>query len=173
MAGKGSLGRVVSPEQKKKTAESLHQFYEDHPEAKQAHSLRMKRQMQEYPEGTKKRQQAGGRAAKPLPESMLSLSKRTVTKIMKRLGVGCSRCGWKEATCDVHHIQGRKIPDPHNHKNLTYVCPNCHRLAHTKKIKPEELISLEQQIGERWKSVYYPNSGLSGWNRSVAVNHAS
>lgn len=89
------------------------------------------------------------------PESLLELSTRTVRKILKRLGLGCSRCQWNEGTCDLHHIKGRKILNPDHHSNLTYICPNCHRLFHEKKIGAIDVQSLELQIGDKWKEVYY------------------
>jgi hypothetical protein len=89
------------------------------------------------------------------PESILDLSLRTVCKIMKRLKVGCSYCGWNETVCDIHHINGRKCQDPDNHKNLTYLCPNCHRKCHKGLIKKDDLTSLEDYIGDRWKEFYY------------------
>lgn len=42
-------------------------------------------------------------------KSILDVSKRTISKILKRLDIGCCICGWKEASCDIHHINGRKI----------------------------------------------------------------
>ena len=66
------------------------------------------------------------------PQSILDLSSRTVSKIIQRLEIGCSRCKWNEATGDIHHINGRNIPNADNHSNLTYLCPNCHRLFHYK-----------------------------------------
>lgn len=89
------------------------------------------------------------------PQNVYELSSRTRIKILKRLAIGCSRCGWHDDICDIHHIRGRKIPDCHNHSNLTYLCPNCHRLAGNKKISSEELISMETQIGDEWKKHYY------------------
>jgi len=89
------------------------------------------------------------------PESLLSLSSRTVSKILSRLGASCSRCGWHEATCDIHHINGRKIKDADSHTNLTLLCPNCHRLAHTGKVRKEELIPLSVYIGDKWKQFYF------------------
>ena len=89
------------------------------------------------------------------PKSLLTLSRRTVTKILDRLEIGCSRCGWNEGRCDIHHINGKKIEDPHNHNNLSVLCPNCHRLAHEKKIDKNSLISLVDYIGNEWKKFYY------------------
>ena len=87
------------------------------------------------------------------------LSSRTITKVFNRLrkfeNIGCSRCGWNKSTCDMHHINGRKIPDWKNHDNISYLCPNCHRLVHTKLVPKEELISITKQIGDKWKEYYY------------------
>lgn len=89
--------------------------------------------------------------------SILELSSRTITKILLRMNLGCSKCGWNESTCDLHHINGRKIENANNHNNISLLCPNCHRLVHTGKIKKEELVSLLQQIGDKWKDYYYWN----------------
>lgn len=89
------------------------------------------------------------------PQSILDLSKRTVTKVLERMNKGCSRCGWNESTCDIHHIDGRKIPNANNHENLCLLCPNCHRLVHAGKVKKEELINLVEYIGDEWKKHYY------------------
>lgn len=91
-----------------------------------------------------------------VPLSIFDCSSRTVTKILRRLEkMHCSRCSWNEGSCDVHHIRGRKIDDPHQHSNLTVICPNCHRLAHEGKITPEELVNLDEFIGDAWKQAYY------------------
>jgi len=87
--------------------------------------------------------------------SIWDCSSRTVSKILKRMDVGCARCDWKESTCDIHHINGRKIEDPHNHKNLIILCPNCHRLAHNKKIDISGYKTIHDLFGESWKDYYY------------------
>ena len=89
------------------------------------------------------------------PESILALNNRTVGKILRRLKIGCSVCGWDKCICDIHHINGRKIDDYDNHKNLTYVCPNCHRTMHNNLIQKEDIISLDNYVGEKWKDFYY------------------
>lgn len=89
------------------------------------------------------------------PESIFDLSSRTMHKIIKRLNLPCSHCGWKEGTCDIHHINGRKIENANRHDNLSCICPNCHRLVHEGKIKKESLKNLCDYIGNRWKDVYY------------------
>jgi hypothetical protein len=78
-------------------------------------------------------------------------------RVLVNLKIGCSRCGWSEDMCDLHHIYGRKIPNANSHDNLSYLCPNCHRLADKKKIKPETIIPFSKQVGERWRDVYDTN----------------
>lgn len=89
------------------------------------------------------------------PQSLFDLSGRTIGKILVRLQIGCSRCGWDKAPCDLHHIQGKKIENPDHHSNLTYICPNCHRLFHRGKIGRSDVRSLDEQVGERWKEFYF------------------
>jgi hypothetical protein len=89
------------------------------------------------------------------PKSILEISMRTARKIIVRMNLPCSRCGWKEGFGDIYHIFGKKILNADSHDNLAYVCPNCHRLAHMKKIRPEELISLTAYIGDKWLKAYY------------------
>lgn len=90
------------------------------------------------------------------PKNILSVSKRSTTKILKRIGLGCSRCGWDKANCDLHHIKGKKINNPDNHDNLSYLCPNCHKLAHDGKVS--EIKTLESYLNENninWRDFYY------------------
>jgi len=93
------------------------------------------------------------------PLVITDISTRTISKILKRLieieNLGCCICGWNEGVGDLHHINGKKIKNPNNHKNLSYVCPNCHRLVHEGKIKKEQLISFFDQIGDNWKKYYF------------------
>lgn len=89
------------------------------------------------------------------PESIFDFSSRTMHKIIKRLNLACSLCGWDKGTCDIHHINGRKIENANRHDNLSCICPNCHRLVHEGKIKKELLVNLYDYIGNRWKDVYY------------------
>lgn len=88
-------------------------------------------------------------------ESILDVSTRTASKILKRLDIGCCICGWKEATCDIHHINGKKVNDADGHWNLTCVCPNHHRMYHNNKLKKEDFIPLTQYFPKNWKDVYY------------------
>jgi len=87
--------------------------------------------------------------------SILEVSSRTCSKILKRLNLGCCVCEWKEDVCDIHHIHGRKIENADSHDNLTYLCPNHHRLAHKGKIPNESLIPLSIYFPKDWKELYY------------------
>lgn len=90
-------------------------------------------------------------------QSILNLSTRTAQKILKRMWeagkIKCSNCGWDNAVGDIHHINGKKIENPDNHTNLTYLCPNCHRLAHRKILI--KFITLDKQIGNDWMNYFY------------------
>lgn len=88
-------------------------------------------------------------------KSILEFSTRTVQKIMKRIGLVCSNCGWDKTTCDIHHINGRKINDCDNHSNLSLLCPNCHRLVHEGKLDKKELKTLNETIPSNWMDYYY------------------
>jgi len=78
-----------------------------------------------------------GKYKERYPESILELSKRTVQKILTRLKIGCCICGWNESSCDIHHIEGKKIENPNAHSNLTYICPNHHRMIHNNLVSKE------------------------------------
>lgn len=96
------------------------------------------------------------KSKKAKPKNLFELSKRTISKILKRLSIGCSRCGWNKGTCDLHHINGRVGEDMNGHWNLTYICPNCHREFHSgNKSMKNEFISLDNFIGDKWLDVYY------------------
>lgn len=87
--------------------------------------------------------------------SILDLSKRTVSKILRRMNLGCSRCGWNEDVCDLHHIIPKKNGGTNAHINLTYICPNCHRLIGNNKFDSKELISFWDYVGDEWKKFYF------------------
>lgn len=95
------------------------------------------------------------------PKSILDVSKRTTAKILKRMDLPCSCCGFyvKGVSLDVHHIIPRKNGGTNDMSNLTYICPNCHRIAHTDiKLLNKPLISILQQLedsGKDWKDFYY------------------
>ncbi len=151
--------KLTTPEQRSKTAKKIW----ENPEHRKKMSEIIKKTWKEHPErfssGEKLSKAVGkGTIGKFRPmklDSLFQLSKRTISKILKRLNIGCLRCRWNESSCDLHHIRGKKILNPNHHSNLTILCPNCHRLAHTNKITPEEMMNLEQSIGDSWKEVYY------------------
>ena len=86
--------------------------------------------------------------------TIFALSKKTMIKILNRLNLSCFNCGWNKTVCDVHHIIPRHKGGNDEHDNLTYICPNCHRLAHNNKI--EKFITLESYIKDEWKKYYLP-----------------
>jgi len=88
-------------------------------------------------------------------KSIMDVSSRTTTKIFKRLDIGCCLCNWKESSCDIHHINGKKIENCNDHNNLTYICPNCHRLVHNGKIDKNKLIPLNKILPDNWMESYY------------------
>ncbi len=138
-----NTGRVLTLGHKNKVSESLRKYYRDNPDKKISHTKAVDQGILSQ-KGKRKKAQ-----------SLLELSKRTVSKIMKRAGVGCSNCSWNECICDIHHINGKKIEDADNHNNLTYICPNCHRKAHNNIIEKKDLINLTDYIGDNWKKYYY------------------
>ena len=137
------LGRKTSAAVKAKISASMKVHWKDHPE-KLKRGIEVSLRIGKTTKGK----------YNPNPESLMELSKRTRTKVFQRMKLGCSRCGWKEAVCDLHHINGRKGPDAHSHSNLSMLCPNCHRLADRGKIK-ELLIPLTSSIGDKWKEYYF------------------
>lgn len=152
-----------SEERKKKASIALKQKYENDPDFRQKVSDGLKNYYSNNPDKIRRGKAQSicvGKATKGKYKSnsaknILELSSRTVRKILSRLKIGCSICGWNEAVCDIHHIDGRKIENCNDHKNLSYVCPNCHRLIHLGKIKKEQLITLEALIGNRWIDLYF------------------
>lgn len=162
-------GKSTIPFQKKRTSEELKEQslrikkkYEEDPLYRERVSQGLKSAWAENPEKMSRGETHAikvGNATKGKynknPKNILSLSKRTICKIMKRLGVGCSLCGWKEAACDIHHINGRTCENADDHENLSYICPNCHRMCHAGLIPKEKLINLKNFIGDRWKEHYF------------------
>jgi len=88
-------------------------------------------------------------------KSIFELSSRTISKLLQRLNIGCCICDWKESSCDIHHINGRKIEDPHNHKNLTILCPNHHRMIHNKRLDKSLLKTIDEILPYNWQDYYY------------------
>ncbi len=98
---------------------------------------------------------------KECPESILDVSKRTISKILKRMDLPCSCCGFHISgiILDIHHIIPKSKGGLDSMDNLTYICPNCHRIAHTDiSLLQKPLISIQQQLnecGKDWKDFYY------------------
>lgn len=139
-----------SEETKKKQRESLKKYYINHPEKTNPERNRRGVEYTKFIGSFTK-----GKFKGAFIESILSVSKRTTSKILKRLNLGCCICGWKDGSCDVHHINGRKIKNADNHENLTLLCPNHHRLFHEKNISKENIIPLSKYFPENWRDVYY------------------
>lgn len=97
-----------------------------------------------------------GRKEKPIkiPKSILDLSKRTITKILKRAHQGCMICGWNEATCDIHHIIPKKQGGSDNNDNLIVVCPNCHRKIHCHVLDIPENTNIDV-LFKNWTNYYF------------------
>lgn len=91
------------------------------------------------------------------PSTILSLSKRTILKILKRAKIKCGMCGWDKTTLDLHHVLERKNGGSDSHSNLAPICPNCHRMAHEGKYTKEQLneITLDKVL-PNWKDFYNP-----------------
>lgn len=89
-----------------------------------------------------------------MTKSILTLPKRTIKKIIKRLQLKCCNCGWNEAPGDIHHIIQRSKGGSDEHDNLAYICPNCHRMVHNNI--QITLIPLSEYIGDDWKEFYFP-----------------
>ncbi len=96
-----------------------------------------------------------GKFRKDEPNSILELSTRTQQKIIRRMNIPCVVCGWCESTTDIHHIIPRKNGGSDDHSNLTIVCPNHHRMLHTKKLDASNLKTISQILGDSWKDFYY------------------
>ena len=63
--------------------------------------------------------------------NLTDLSKRTISKILKRSNACCSICNWNESSCDTHHVIPKSKGGTNEQNNLIIVCPNCHRIIHT------------------------------------------
>lgn len=95
-----------------------------------------------------------------MDESILDLSRRTITKVIERMKLGCSNCGWDETPGDLHHIIPKSKGGSDSHSNLSHLCPNCHRKAHRGLIT--KFVSLDEMIGDAWKQYYFPQkAGLT------------
>lgn len=90
-----------------------------------------------------------------------NISKRTMSKIIKRAKKGCVICGWIEASGDLHHIIPIKKGGTGELQNLVLLCPNCHRKAHNKYFTKEYLQPL---------SIYYT---FSDWETYYNISSHS
>lgn len=97
----------------------------------------------------------GSKRGKSRATTIYSILPSVRSGIFKRMKLGCSRCGWNKANCDLHHINGRKISNPHDQSNLSYLCPNCHREAANNLIPKDEIVPFSVQVGMKWKEFYY------------------
>ena len=138
----------TTEETKRKQSEALKRYYDAHPE-KRGTDTRGEEYVKFIGSFTK------GKFKGTFIESILDVSKRTASKILKRLNLGCCVCKWKEGSCDIHHINGKKISNPDAHENLTLLCPNHHRLFHEKKISRDDVVSLDKYFPENWRDLYY------------------
>lgn len=138
------MRKTISEEQKEKISKSMVKAWKE----KREHFSLGEKQSKAVGKGTK-----GKFNSKP--NSIIELSLRTARKVLERLKLPCSRCGWNEGVCDLHHIKGKKIENCNSHENISYICPNCHRLIHSHKIKIEELIPISKYLPENWRDYYY------------------
>jgi Zn finger protein HypA/HybF involved in hydrogenase expression len=145
-SAKSSNHRIHSLAQRENTRQALKNWWARQPK-------REKERRQNAVRELGIRSQQGKR--KGAPRSILKLSKRTVMKILRRLELKCSRCGWDKEICDIHHIVSRKHGGTDDHANLTYICPNCHREAQRGRIDPSELVTLDVFLQDDWLRVYY------------------
>lgn len=137
--------RQISQETRDKISRSLKDYYSRSPVSEETRE-KIRRSHAGRPAASYSRQKI---------KTIFDVSPRTRRKIINRLGLGCSYCGWKEASCDIHHIFGRKVPDSNDHDNLSLLCPNHHRMANEGIILPGELIALSKQWPDNWRNLYY------------------
>ena len=91
-----------------------------------------------------------GKLINPLTDKLDDICLKTLLLYLNKLS--CSSCGWNEAYCDIHHIIPRSKGGTDDYDNLTYICPNCHRLAHRNKLS--NFTSIKDQIGDSWKDFF-------------------
>lgn len=104
-------------------------------------------------------------------KNIYDVSSRTRIKIIKRLNLSCFNCGWNKSKCDIHHIIPVSKNGTNDHKNLTILCPNCHRLAHDGILN--EFKSIEDIIGDNWSDHYYGNKYNNTTEKAKLGNLAS
>ena len=126
--------------QRQQAAESLRRYWKEHPKQHQENA---------------NRSQKGKHKKRKTIQTFFDLPARTRCKIIQRLKVACFNCGWGEEVGDVHHIIPKAKGGSNSHDNLTYLCPNCHRLVHKGKLQSTNLKSFQKVVGEQWKALYY------------------
>ena len=57
--------------------------------------------------------------------------------------------------CDIHHIKPIREGGTDDHENLSYLCPNCHRLAHNDKLEEDKIKNLKEYFKDDWMKKYY------------------
>jgi len=88
----------------------------------------------------------------------IHLSRDSWALSLKRIfGNKCMICGWKEASCEAHHIIPRSKGGVNSVYNGVVLCPNHHKLADIKKISVEDLIkiNLKALVGRAEKEPEY------------------
>lgn len=72
------------------------------------------------------------------------------------MGLECTICKWcvDGVNGDIHHIIPKSEGGSDDMSNLTYVCPNCHRMLHAGVIEESKIIPLSDYIGDSWKEFY-------------------
>lgn len=123
------------------------------------------------------------------PDSILSLSKRTVQKLLRRARIPCAWCGQASWKLEIHHIcpramRGKEVwisSGGDGHRNLMAVCGNCHGLLDDiSKFygqKPymdflgmlHEKYSLESRFSH-WKDFYKCGFATSGDDVGYKIN---
>ena len=76
-------------------------------------------------------------------------------------------CGWKEATCDIHHIKPKKEGGTNDNSNLIVLCPNCHRKVHDHLLIIPENINIET-LFKNWTNYYFVD--LNELEKLIDVN---
>jgi DNA-directed RNA polymerase subunit RPC12/RpoP len=88
-------------------------------------------------------------------KSIKELSKRTISKILKRANKGCCICGWNDAVCDIHHVLEKSNGGNDEMDNLVILCPNHHRIIHSNGLIKIDLLeyTLDKSFKD-WKNYY-------------------
>jgi len=101
----------------KKISESLKKYYKENPKQKIIHinvCEKCGNQFEGYIRKNRKKHckncKRNVKQIKNICEvkNLFDLSKRTISKIISRMNIGCSICGWNKTICDIHHIIEKK-----------------------------------------------------------------